>query len=262
MQNPSTMETDFDPDIASALTRDGTPYLLRGAKLLLAPGYRRFILIPIASNIILFALSITMLIGYVDSFMESYLDWMPDWAWLQILHVFFWIIFGALVAFLYSLIFTAITNFIAAPFNGLLSEKIQQAKTQIPLPPESFASIIKRTIQRECQKLLYFVGSGICVYFGLLILGMIPLLNLFAPIIGIGWACWALALQYADYAADNNQREFKQLRQWCAGKRVSTLAFGGSIFICTLIPVVNILVMSAAVAGGTLYWLEEGGDRA
>lgn len=267
MQTPSSAETDQDATVQdsttpSALTPDGSPYLIRGAKLLLAPGYKRFILIPILSNIILFALTISLLIGYVSGLMESYLSWLPDWEWLQIVHTFIWLIFGVLVAFLYSLTFTAITNLIAAPFNGFLSEKIQQAKTLKPLPPESIGSIIKRTIAREFQKLLYFAGIGICIYFGLLILGFIPLLNLLAPVIAISWACWVLALQYVDYAADNNQREFKQLRMWCGEKRMPTLVFGATVFVCTLIPIVNILVMSAAVAGGTLYWLEEGGETA
>jgi CysZ protein len=241
-----------------ALTPDGTPYLLRGAKLLLEPGYRRFILIPIASNVVLFVLTVMMLVGLVGGLMETYLNWLPEW--LAVVQILLWIIFGLLISFLYSLTFTAITNLIAAPFNGLLAEKIQMAKTQKPLPTESIWSITKRTLAREIHKLLYFVGYGVCISLGVMALSVIPLLNFIAPLIGLAWACWVLAVQYVDYAADNNQVDFKSLRRWCAEKRLQSMTFGVSIFVCTMIPVVNILVMSAAVAGSTLYWLEQGGE--
>lgn len=263
MQNTPAADAEQtvpQPARASALTADGSPYLFRGAKLLLEPGYKRFILIPIASNLVLFVLTISLLIAYVSGLMTSFLNWLPEW--LQILETVLWVVFAVFIAFLYSMTFTAITNLIAAPFNGFLSEKIQLAKTGNALPPESMGSIIKRTLAREFQKLFYFVGYGICISLGLLILSAIPLINLVTPLIAAAWGCWVLAVQYIDYAADNNHRPFKALRNWCAQRRMQTLLFGGTVLLCTLIPVINILVMSAAVAGGTLYWLEEGGETA
>jgi CysZ protein len=254
--SPPTQSVANPPALPQALTEDGSPYLLRGAKLLLAPGYRRFILIPIASNMVLFALTVMVLTSFLSGAMQEYITRLPEW--LQVLQAVIWIVVGGLLLFLYSITFTAITNLIAAPFNGLLSEKIQVDKTQKNLPPESLWSITKRTLKREIEKLLYFVGYGI----GILLLSFVPLVNLFTPIIGFAWACWVLSVQYIDYTADNNQIGFKTMRKWCGERRWPTLIFGASIFVCTLIPIVNILVMSAAVAGGTLYWLERGGQTA
>jgi CysZ protein len=35
------------------------------------------------------------------------------------------------------------------------------------------------------------------------------------------------------------------------------MSFGGSVYLVLLIPVVNILMMPAAVAGATLFWVRE-----
>jgi CysZ protein len=39
-------------------------------------------------------------------------------------------------------------------------------------------------------------------------------------------------------------------------KRMMSLGFGGAVTIATMIPVVNFLVMPAAVAGATAMWVE------
>jgi CysZ protein len=40
------------------------------------------------------------------------------------------------------------------------------------------------------------------------------------------------------------------------------MSFGGSVYLVLLIPVVNILMMPAAVAGATLFWVRERGAEA
>jgi CysZ protein len=44
---------------------------------------------------------------------------------------------------------------------------------------------------------------------------------------------------------------------WLRQKRWQSMSFGGSVYLVLLIPVVNILMMPAAVAGATLFWVRE-----
>ena len=37
------------------------------------------------------------------------------------------------------------------------------------------------------------------------------------------------------------------------------MSFGGSVYLVLLVPVVNLLMMPAAVAGATLFWVREQG---
>ncbi|PZW45756.1 hypothetical protein F477_04392, partial [Pseudomonas sp. URIL14HWK12:I3] len=43
-------------------------------------------------------------------------------------------------------------------------------------------------------------------------------------------------------------------------KRWQSLGFGGVTYLALLIPGVNVVMMPAAVAGATLFWVREKGD--
>ncbi len=79
----------------------------------------------------------------------------------------------------------------------------------------------------------------------------------FVPFLAVFWGAWVLTLQYVDYPADNNHMSFSELRQQIKNKRYSTLGFGGVILIGSMIPIINIFIMPIAVAGGTLFWINE-----
>ena len=38
------------------------------------------------------------------------------------------------------------------------------------------------------------------------------------------------------------------------------MSFGAIVYVALLIPLVNLLMMPAAVAGATLFWVREGGE--
>jgi len=66
-----------------------------------------------------------------------------------------------------------------------------------------------------------------------------------------------MALQYADYPADNNQLRFRELKNRLGKPRFSYVGFGGTILFLSMVPVVNIFMMPISVAGGTLFWINE-----
>ena len=68
-----------------------------------------------------------------------------------------------------------------------------------------------------------------------------------------------MAIQYIDYPADNHKLGWNYMLAWLREKRWKSLGFGGRVYLVLLIPVVNILMMPAAVAGATLFWVREQG---
>ncbi|WP_346010124.1 EI24 domain-containing protein [Pseudomonas sp. WS 5013] len=60
-----------------------------------------------------------------------------------------------------------------------------------------------------------------------------------------------------DYPCDNNKVSWDDMLAWLREKRWQSLGFGGTVYLSLLIPFVNILVMPAAVAGATLFWVRE-----
>lgn len=236
----------------------GVGYFFAGVRMLLRPELRQYILIPLLVNVVIFVALTTLAIQYFDSFTN--VDWhLPEW--LDFLEkTLKWVAWFLLVVILiigYGYTFNILTNIIAAPFYGLLAQKTEALLTGEPVDDEPWLKMIPRTVLRELKKLFYFLTRGIFILLLMVLLGTIPLLNLMVPVVGTLWSAWCMAIQYVDYAADNHQSDFRRLRKKLRRQKYSSIGFGGTVMGCSMIPIVNIVVMPAAVVGGTLYWTRE-----
>jgi len=90
----------------------------------------------------------------------------------------------------------------------------------------------------------------------LLLLSWIPGLNLIAPVLWFFLSSWTLALDYHDYPMGNHLLGFKEQREKLRQHRSLALGFGFATLIATMIPIVNFLVIPAAVAGATMLYIE------
>ncbi|MCK5894247.1 MAG: sulfate transporter CysZ [Endozoicomonadaceae bacterium] len=233
----------------------GSSYFLHGLKRLKEPSILPFILIPLTINLLVFGLVIWLAGQKFSYWVDQTLVWLPDW--LSFMSVILWPLFAIAIALAVFFSFTLIANFIAAPFNGVLAEKIQREHCPHLLPEDNgwkdFAALIPRSIARECQKLLYYLPRVL----GLLILTFIPVINLAAPFLWMLFSAWMMAVQYVDYPADNQQIRFRDmLTQIKSHSRIQLLTFGGVVTLFTIIPLINLIVMPAAVIGATLLWID------
>ncbi|MBB4816770.1 CysZ protein [Pseudomonas alcaligenes] len=238
----------------------GPQYLGEGLKLILSPGLRLFVLLPLTLNLVLFIALIGVAMQQFSGWVEAFMPSLPSWA--SFLEYLIWPLFVILVLLMVFFSFTMIANIIAAPFNGFLAEKVEVVvRGQDDFPPFSWAELtamVPRTVGRELRKLGYFLPRAI----GLLILSFIPGVNLVATPLWFLFGVWMMAVQYIDYPADNHKLGWNEMLAWLREKRWQSLGFGGSVYLALLIPFVNIVMMPAAVAGATLFWVREGGEKA
>ncbi|WP_317930966.1 sulfate transporter CysZ [Halioxenophilus sp. WMMB6] len=239
----------------------GAGYLLDGTKLVFEPRFRHFVIVPVVVNVLIFLILTALMVAYFNPAVQAIIGLLPDWKWLQPLlkamAVVIWLAAALVAVVVYGYSFSLITNILAAPFYGLLAEKIEEHLTGQAPPPESIATMIVRTMGRELVKLWYFVSRGLLVLIVAFILGFIPLANFFVPVILALWAAWSMSIQYVDYPADNYRLKFGLFRRAMGQGRYSAWGFGGLTLLGLMVPVLNILVAPAAVAGGTLFWLQE-----
>lgn len=231
----------------------GAAGLLRGLKLLNTSGLRRFVILPVTINIMVFTLSIWVLIQQFTPLVDKWLSYLPEWlGWLEWL---FWLIFALAAILLVFYTFAIVANFIAAPFNGLLAEAVEKHLTGQPLPTGgSLLDAIKETptaLTDELRKIGYFLLRAI----PLLILFLIPPLNLAAPFLWALFSAWMMAVEYCDFPMGNHNLRFSEQRKRLGKRRMLSLGFGSATLLATMIPVVNFLVMPAAVAGATALWV-------
>lgn len=230
-------------------------YFLEGMRLVLQPGLRKFILIPLLVNVLIFLVVTAVLLNIFGDVFAGIQAWTPDW-----LHWLTWILWP-LVAFVFLIVygysFNIITNFLAAPFFGLLAGKIETQLTGIAPPDEPWSRLIPRTLQREAVKLWYFISRGLLVLIIFAALFFIPGANLLGTLLAALWSCWCMAVQYADYPADNHQLNFRELRRRLNTQPLTSYSYGGIILLGSMVPVLNIFVTPVAVAGTTIYWVRE-----
>lgn len=232
----------------------GANYLLRGAAMLPQPGLRRFVLVPLIVNVLLFIGAIWLLVNQFSVLIDYWMGFIPDW--LDFLYWLFWPLFALLVLVGVYYGFSIVANLIAAPFNGFLSEKVENRLRGEPVTDEGWGEVlamIPRSLQRELHKLAYYLPRFLLI----LVLTFIPGVNLLAPLLWFLFGAWMMSIQYCDYPMDNNKVSFNQMRQLMKAKRVTSVGFGAMIQLGMLVPVLNLFVMPAAVIGATLYWVEE-----
>ena len=228
----------------------GAIYFLRGTRLIFAPGVRAYVIVPLLVNVVLFSGLIYFGIGQFGEL----LDWLlPDWLdWLAYLLLPLFLVVALIIVFF---TFSLIGNLVAAPFNGLLAEAVECHITGAPAPAGGLKKMMAdlgRTMASELRKLTYIVLWGIPV----LLLFVIPGLNLAAPFIWMLFGAWMLAISYVDYPMGNHGLTFPEQRRQLGQRRYLALGFGGAAMFALAIPLVNFLVIPAAVAGATILWVE------
>ncbi len=220
----------------------------RGMVLLGRPQLRRFVLIPLLINLILFA-SAFGLAGY---FFADLLDWLIP-SWLDWLRWLLWPLFGFTVVLITFFSFTLVANLLAAPFYAKLAERTEQLLTGIPpRPPEaSLTKTIAQEMGAEVRRLGYFLQWAA----PLAILSLIPGVNLITPLLWLVLNAWFLGLEYSAYPLANHGILFPEAKRLLRQAWVGELTLGGVVMLGIGIPLLNVLVPPAAVIGATLYFV-------
>eukprot|EP00487_Bulimina_marginata_P004320 TRINITY_DN20469_c0_g1_i1.p1 TRINITY_DN20469_c0_g1~~TRINITY_DN20469_c0_g1_i1.p1 ORF type:complete len:134 (-),score=6.16 TRINITY_DN20469_c0_g1_i1:10-411(-) len=113
-------------------------------------GLNVFVLVPLIVNFIPFS----FVIGYLLTELGLHIDWLISYlpSWLTWLGTLIYPIALLILQFLFSLFFTTAANWLAAPFNGVLAERVEQHLSGQTPDKDNFVAIIKaipHTLLRE-----------------------------------------------------------------------------------------------------------------
>jgi CysZ protein len=181
-------------------------------------------------------------------------SWLPEWLASALMWIL-WPLFFLLLTLIVFFSFSVIANILAAPFNGPLAEAVEIRLSGQAPPAISWGQIIKdtpRMLFNEFRKLAYMLMWVI----PLLLLSFIPVVNLASPLFWAVFSGWMLALDYHDFPMGNHQLMFTQQRSALRKRRALVLGFGLATLAATMVPVLNFLVIPAAVAGATALYVE------
>lgn len=216
--------------------------LLKGIKLISKPELRKFILIPVLINLILYSAAFT--VGYY-TISDLITQFMPGWiSWLEwLIWPLFFISFSIAVFFTFALL----ANLLAAPFYSQLSAKtlsiISENSQNIKEQP------LNQVIWAELKRFTYLISRML----PLLILFIIPGVNLLAPFLWALFGAWGMGLEFMAYPLEKQGLLFSQQKEIAKNRRIGVLSFGGLVLLGLSIPVFNLIVAPVAVIGATIY---------
>ncbi|UTV27062.1 sulfate transporter CysZ [Photobacterium atrarenae] len=232
----------------------GAGYFFHGMSLAMQPGTRRFVILPLLINILLFGSAFTYVLVQLDDWINHWMSALP--AWLDWLSYLLWPLLAIAALVTFSYFFSTLANWIAAPFNGLLAEHLEAKLTGSKAPDAGLSAILKdlpRIMHREWVKLKYYLPKAI----GLLILLWIPAIGqTLGPVLWFLFSAWMMSIQYADYPFDNHKVPFPAMRDALKQKRGKSLSFGSLVMLFTMTPLLNLVVMPIAVCGATAMWVD------
>ena len=200
--------------MSNSFTR-GAGYVLTGLRWLPKAGLRGFVAMPLLINSVLFGGGIWLGASQLERLDRAVRGWLPEWlAWL---HWLLWLLFVLTVLVVVFYTFSLVANLLAAPFNGLLAERVERMvhpEGRVPPPPaESSWRELLFSPLAELRKLLYFVAWAI----PLVVLSFVPAVNVAAPVLWVASTAWMLALEYADYPLGNRGLDPGRSAGCCAG---------------------------------------------
>jgi CysZ protein len=238
----------------------GIRYLLKGLQLINSPGIRRFVVIPLLINTSIFIAAIWFGFSQIGEWIDLLMAKLPEW--LQWLSWIFYVLFGLICLLVIFFTFSLLANVVAAPFNDVLctavARKLAGNNVFSHADDRPFIQTIIPAMLNEVKKLGYFVLWSI----PFVILLLIPGINIIGSVLWFMFSAWMLNLEYLEYPMSQQNLDFSQQRNLIKKRKLLSLNYGSVVSAATLIPVLNFLVMPAAVAGATALWVDYYKDSA
>jgi CysZ protein len=228
----------------------GLAYFMQGLSLLGKPGVKRYVIMPLLINVVLFAILFWIAGGYFEHLVNYLLSLLPSW--LEWLSKVLWLLFAILAGLIMFFTFSFVANLIGAPFNSLLAAAVERHLTgnNPPGSEHNFWAEFGIMMLSELKK---------WGYYGLWSIPLLIVSWFVAPISPFLWfifGAWMFSIEYLDYPMGNHGLTFSDIRKQIANKRMLALSFGGAVTVATMIPIFNFIVMPVAVAGATAMRVE------
>lgn len=223
--------------------------LLQGIRMVLSPGLRRYVVVPVVISTVLYGVLLGLLYTYLPGWGDAIMGYFPSWLhWMSWL---IWVLVMATSLVITYFTFTVVVAFLASPFYGLLAEQVERQLGGAGSQDErGWRQLIGDSVRREWQKLKFILPRMLLLF----VVGFIPGTQPFMPFAWLLLSAWCLAIQYLDYVMDNHQVSFAHMRQLLWQRKGQTLLFGLLLTPLIIVPVLNLLIMPAAVAAGVVLW--------
>jgi CysZ protein len=209
-------------------------------------------LLPALISGVLYAAALVTLVVFIGDLSAGVTFFADDWStgWRDVIRL----VAGAAVLGLSGLIgvltFTAVTLLIGDPFYEKISGLVEDRYGGVP---DEVEVSLGRSLARSLVDALRLIGFSLLFGIPLFVAGFIPVVGqTVVPVLAGAVGGWLLAVELTGVPFQRRGRRLRHRRAALRADRPTALGFGVAVFVCFLIPLGAVLLMPAAVAGGTL----------
>lgn len=209
-------------------------------------------LLPVAITAMLFGAALVTLLFFLGDLAAAVTWFATDWSQgaRQAARVLAAIALLGAAVLLGIVTFTVVTLTLGAPWYERISEQVEQWCGGAPPPADiGFWRSLRYGLADSARLLAVTVPVGIV----LMMAGFLPVVGQsVVPVLGAAAGGWFLAIELTSIPFDRRGIRLRERRRALRANRPAALGFGVAAFLCFLVPGGAVLVMPAAVAGGTL----------
>lgn len=209
-------------------------------------------LVPVVVTAVVFAIGFAVLLVFLGD-LAAGVTWFAD-SWSDPARTVARLLAGVAIvgaAFLVAVVtFTAVVLAIGEPFYERISQWVEQLCGGGPEGAEpGFWRSLRWGLADSVRLLAISVGVGAGLFLG----GLVPAVGqTVVPVLGAAVGGWLLAVELVGIPFTRRGRRLRDRWRALRPYRARTLGFGMAVFGCFLVPGGAVLMMPAAVAGGTL----------
>jgi CysZ protein len=209
-------------------------------------------LLPALISGALYVAALVTLIVFINDLSAGVTWFADDWStgWRDLIRI----VAGAALLGLSGLIgvltFTAVTLLVGDPFYEKISGLVEARYGGVP---DEVEVSLGRSLGRSLVDSLRLIGLSVLFGIPLFLAGFIPVVGqTVVPVVGGAIGGWLLAVELTGVPFQRRGRRLRHRREALRADRPAALGFGVAVFACFLIPLGAVLLMPAAVVGGTL----------
>ncbi len=250
--------TDPREGIFTTRAARGAGYLMRGYRFVFSEHREliRLCMIPLLINLVLFAGAATGLVYYWGDIINWIWPQPEAWGW-KILWYVLYVFMVAMVLLMGYVLFFAVQGILSAPFNDLLSERVEQLAYGKAPPPASagrMARGVAVALAHEARKQgIYVLGMGALLVLKLVIPVAGPVIFLVGGfLLSASFFCY----DFMDFSMARRELSWTQKRGLLRQNRFLTFGFGTIMAGAMAVPILSSVSMPMAAVGGTLLFCD------
>lgn len=219
-------------------------------------GLLRHFAIPFILNILVLGLVFFLSFYYLSGFMQSLLPQGDAW-YLQALRFIISPILAVLLVIIVALMYSITGSIIIAPFNDIISAKVESNITGNAIDDSFSLSEMIRDILRITGNIIKLLLIITVFQITMLLINIIPLAGsvLYSAISFIS-AMFFLGFQFFDFPLERRKMIFREKLKVMWKFKFTTVGLGAGFFLISLVPVIGFLGLNLGAVGATLLYID------